>query len=81
MALFRLQIAIVAQPLKEAVLAYFDAILVEQFSHFAYQDGGAVFVNRFSKIYARLVTLKVSVFALDELVLFLDGLFMLANKL
>ena len=80
MPFLALQITIFPQPLEEAVLADFDAVLVEQLGHFAYQDGCSVFVNRLGEVDARLITLKISVFALDEGVFFFNGLLMLAHQ-
>ena len=78
MPLLALQVAVFPQPLEEAVLADLDTVLVEQLGHFAHEDGGAIFVHGLGEVDAGLVALKVSVFALDEGVLFFYGLLMLA---
>ena len=78
LTLLALQVAVFTKPLEEAVLAYFDAVLVKQLGHFANEDGCFVFVHSLGEVDARLVTFKVGVFTLDKGIFFLNGLFVLA---
>ena len=78
MTLLALQVAVVPQPLKEAVLTYFDAVLVKQLGHFANEDGRFILVHSLGEVDARLVAFEVGVFTLDKGILFLNGLFVLA---